>query len=104
MEIERIPKGWAVNIKYSIKVNGRAVGWRRRVAAWLRRRADRLDGRRSLAVLVKTDPALPDEEVACIIKAGLDFVYEHIRAATREAADEAILRHARPDLYEDERK
>lgn len=74
-------------------------GWRARLGRSLRRLADRVDGRRSLAVSLVTEPPLPANSVhECFKQAAVAMEW----AATQECQAEArerIMRRAVPRLY-----
>lgn len=77
----------------------RTAGWRRKLGRLLRRAADRLDGRRSLAVALTTEPDLsPSARHECF-KRGAIAIEQAAEAEMRLEAQERILRRANPRLF-----
>lgn len=93
---------WVVSTSLTFAVNGSAIGWRRRIAAFLRRQADRLDGRSSYAVMLETDPPIDAGDASRAIDAGFDFAEQHVRELLRAAATEAVMQQTSPELFEQE--
>lgn len=76
-----------------------APGWRHRLAQWLRRRADRLDGRRSLATLIQSTPPLDARTQLRVIQAGYATMKKAMNVEVEAEAFEGVMRQIHPGLY-----
>ena len=74
-------------------------GWRHRLAQWLRRQADHLDGRASLSVHCVTEPKLDGATHARAIRASADALDWALRVEAKHEAIEQVMRQAPPTLY-----
>lgn len=74
-------------------------GWRHRLAQWLRRQADALDGRRSLATLIATTPTLDARTQLRVIQAGYGTMKAALAVECEHEAFEQVLRQVHPRLY-----
>lgn len=75
------------------------AGWRRFVGRWLRKAADRLDGRRSLAVALAIDPPIANAALHECFKQGAQAIDRAIEDECRTEARERVMRRVAPQLY-----
>lgn len=78
-------------------------GWRDRVGSFLRILATRIDGRRALAIRIKTSSPLSEKTKQKIISRGLDHMSELVEGELRMDALEAVMRERRPELWSNDR-
>lgn len=83
----------------SFAVN-RADGWRETVGMLLRKLAQRIDGRYSLAIRLQSLPPVPAQTRMDIIHKGLDRMQELLVEEAEAETIEAGMRVLHPDLYE----
>ena len=74
---------------------------RQRIGAWLRRVADRLDGRVSLSFEVSTSPPLPKARVIECLRCAFRAVKYAVESECQAHAEERVLRACKPALFED---
>lgn len=104
MRIKLYNKAFSTAHWYRFRVQDRGAamqdrpGWRVRLAWLVRRLADRLDGRESLAMDVASLPALPKAERNAAMNRGLDYAETLFAAMVADEAMTVALHDYRPDL------
>jgi hypothetical protein len=78
-----------------LRCNARPDCWRTELAQWLRQWADALDGRRTLAVSMESEPPLPDALQAELLIKGLEHTDRLFQDAVRAELIERALPHGR---------
>lgn len=74
--------------------------WLDRIGTALRRCAQRIDGRTSLAMRIDSQPPLPRAAQAAIIRDAVSRIHVVVAEASRAEACELLLAQLRPDLVE----
>ena len=96
---ETFVESWRMNIQVVWGNEPRPAGWRRRLGWLLRRVADRIDGRRSWAVALRTDPPLPPDAVCDCFKQGVLAIERAAVSELRAEVQERIMRRYTPQMY-----
>lgn len=78
-------------------------GWRQRVASFLVRIAERIDGRWYQVTEVETVPRLDPREIARALRLGQLHAQRLIAESAQQAACEKLMRMNRPELFEEGR-
>lgn len=78
----------------------RGNGIRSRLAWWLRRHADKLDGGRSVRFYHKTTPELPEAEVSACIVRGIDHANRLLGNLAHQAACEQAMAKTNAELFD----
>lgn len=86
---------------YSCKVNAAAANFREKAAAWLRRLAQRIDGRYSLGVEFYSLPPVSEERHLECISAGVVAMNQAVGSEAREEALEGLMKRSFSKLYRD---
>ena len=87
----------------AIRVNEPAWTVRDHIGGWLRGVADWFDGRCSVAVWIKTDPPLSQEQKTGCLKAGVAAITHSVISEMTAGLIEEIMRKAHAPLYRDQR-
>lgn len=87
--------------RHRIAVN-ETTGWRDRLGNFLRRIADRVDGRDSLALEMASVPPVPRMRRRECVHIGLQAMSTAFKEVVREESCELILHEAHPELFADE--
>lgn len=83
-------------------VVGGGTALRARLGNWLRKLATKVDGRRSLAVSIVTEPQISEARVkACIIH-GLRQIPPALESEAHDAAITEAMKHLHPELFGEE--
>jgi hypothetical protein len=90
---------WQLHVQVIWGREPTTAGWRRKLGRLLRRAADRVDGRRSLAVQLETTPAISAAALHGCFKRGAIAIEQAAEAELRLEAQERILRRAHPELF-----
>ena len=85
---------------YKFNCNARPRHWRDRFGQWLREAADILDGRRTLAIEIDSDPRLPMTVQTDVIVKGLEHMSRCLKDAAGDECREQLLRKAIPHVFD----
>lgn len=92
-----------VSFEFGVSVNVYTSTLRDSLGKLLRRFADKIDGRRTLAWRLDSDPALTDDEhVECLL-AGARLAQNSMIALVKERANDEAMRHIYPGLHSEEK-
>lgn len=94
------PKQLWSRVRVRVASNSRPRTWREHLAQLARKVADRLDGRQSLALEMASSPAVPPAIQDRCVVLGVDLMFRLLSDSARAEAQEQMLRHSRPHLYE----
>ncbi len=83
-----------------VSCNASDYGKRGRIGGWLRRLADRIDGRTSLALGILVMPDIDESAVVDAVKAGINLMERGILSAAEAEAGELYMRQMAPGLWE----
>lgn len=78
--------------------------WRERLAHRLHVLAERIDGRVSIAVTVESTPPLSKPQVQAAVSSTFKGLCLAIDSTVHADALEGLMKHYRPDLYQDQRR
>lgn len=84
--------------RYRVAINERG-GWRLNLGNLLRRVATRLDGRRSLAIDIRTAPALSSQQADQCIEQAVRCLSKAVATETHHELGEQVLQWRFPELY-----
>lgn len=85
---------------YELHCNALPRHWRDRVGEWLREWADRVDGRRSLAVNMDSDPPVPISVHADVMRKGVEHMARLHKDAVAAECAERLLKQVAPHLFD----
>jgi len=85
---------------YKLHCNARPRHWRDRLGQWLREWAELLDGRRTLAVEMDSDPPVPIEVQTDVLRKGLDHMTRMFKDAVADECTERLLKKAAPHVFD----
>ena len=74
---------------------------RERLGSWLRKIADRIDGRRTLTVTIDSFPALSHEIEEDVVAKGIDHMRRCLKDAVEDECREALYRSVLPAFFKD---
>lgn len=92
-----------ITLKYGwhIHCNGRPTCWFDRIGGFLRDWADRIDGRTSLAIMIRSDPPLaPSAKMAVMLK-GVEHMARLLEDSVATECSENFLKEAIPHVFAD---
>ena len=82
-----------------LSVNATAEGWRMRIAEKLRDWADRIDGRRSLALEMMTYPKISEADEFDVIRQGIKEMQKALHDAAENEATERKWKEVAPEMW-----
>lgn len=85
---------------YKLHCNARSRHWRDRLGQWLRETAELLDGRRTLAVGMDSDPPVPVEVQTDVLRKGLEHTARLYKDAVADECVERLLKKAVPHVFD----
>ena len=85
---------------YNFACNASPRRWRERFGQWLREAADMLDGRRTLAIEIDSDPRLPMAVQTDVMLKGLEHMRRCLKDAASDECREQLLRKAIPSVFD----
>lgn len=92
-------KGAKVAWWSELSVNAEAEGWKMRLAEKLRDWADRIDGRRSLALGMMTYPQISESDEFDVIRQGVKEMQKSLHDAAENEASERKWKEVAPEMW-----
>jgi hypothetical protein len=89
---------------YKLHCNATPRHWRDRLGQWLREWAELIDGRRTLAVDMDSDPPVPIEVQTDVLRKGLEHMTRLYKDAVADECAERLLKKALPHVFDAERR
>ena len=85
---------------YKLHCNAKPRHWRDRLGQWLRESADMLDGRRTLAIEMDSDPLLPMSVQTDVLVKGIEHMTRCLKDAAGDECREQLLRRVVPHVFD----
>ena len=85
---------------YQLHCNATPRHWRDRLGQWLREWAELIDGRRTLAVDMDSDPPVPIEVQTDVLRKGLEHMTRLYKNAVAYECAERLLKKAAPHVFD----
>lgn len=89
---------------YKLHFNAKPRHWRARLGQWLRELADLLNGRRTLAVDMDSDPPVAMEVQTDVLRKGLEHMTRLFKDAVAAQCAEQLLKKAVPHVFDTQRR
>jgi hypothetical protein len=85
---------------YKLHCNARPRHWRDRLGQWLREWAELLDGRRTLAIDMNSDPPVPVSVQTDVLRKGVEHMTRCLKDAAGNECMEQLLKKAQPHVFD----
>ncbi len=85
---------------YELHCNTTPRDWRDRLGRWLRGWAELVDGRRTLAIRIESDPPLPIAVHTDVLRKGLEHMARLLKDAVADECTERLLKKSQPHVFD----